>query len=152
MSEQRLTVKEYALMKRVTERTVRQWIRERKIDAEREGNRGHWRIRVSGYSVPRVERPSRRGVYFLACGEFVKIGKATDVCLRYSAIQIATPFEIVPLGWIPANDDAHMTAIERELHASFAEYRHRGEWFFYHESLRAFLSDHAEAWPASRAA
>jgi excisionase family DNA binding protein len=43
----RLTVKEYAQMQRVTDRTVRDWIRDGKIDAERTaGDKGHWRIKV----------------------------------------------------------------------------------------------------------
>jgi excisionase family DNA binding protein len=42
-----LTVKEYAQMKRVTDRTVREWIKRGKIDAERTaGDEGHWRIKV----------------------------------------------------------------------------------------------------------
>lgn len=42
-----LTVKEYALYRRVTERTVREWIRRSKVDAERTaGAKGNWRIKV----------------------------------------------------------------------------------------------------------
>ena len=42
-----LTVKEYAQMKRVTARTVREWIRDKKIDAERTaGDKGQWRIKI----------------------------------------------------------------------------------------------------------
>ena len=43
-----LTVKEYAELKRVTPRTVRDWIKDAKIDAERTaGDRGQWRIKIS---------------------------------------------------------------------------------------------------------
>lgn len=42
-----LTVKEYADLKRVTEETVRRWIRAGKIQAERTVEpEGHWRIRA----------------------------------------------------------------------------------------------------------
>ncbi len=42
-----LTVKEYAVYFRVTERTVRQWIKDRKVEAQRFGERGNWRIKVA---------------------------------------------------------------------------------------------------------
>lgn len=42
-----ITVKEYAQMKRVTARTVRDWIKAEKIDAERTaGDKGQWRIKI----------------------------------------------------------------------------------------------------------
>jgi excisionase family DNA binding protein len=43
-----ITVKEYATMRRVTERTVRDWIKDKKIPAERTaGDKGHWRIKIA---------------------------------------------------------------------------------------------------------
>jgi excisionase family DNA binding protein len=43
-----ITVKEYALYRRVTERTVRDWIKAGKLSAERTaGEHGHWRIKVA---------------------------------------------------------------------------------------------------------
>lgn len=41
-----LTVKEYAWLKRVNEETVRRWIREHRVEAERTIEPyGHWRIK-----------------------------------------------------------------------------------------------------------
>jgi excisionase family DNA binding protein len=41
-----LTVKEYADLKRVSEETVRRWLRAGKLEAERTiGEHGHWRIK-----------------------------------------------------------------------------------------------------------
>ena len=41
-----LTVKEYAELKRVSEETVRRWLRAGKLEAERTiGEHGHWRIK-----------------------------------------------------------------------------------------------------------
>lgn len=43
-----LTVKEYASLKRVHVETVKRWIREGRIDAERTIEpHGHWRIKVA---------------------------------------------------------------------------------------------------------
>lgn len=42
-----LTVKEYAILKRVNEETVRRWLRSGKLEADRTcGPLGHWRIRA----------------------------------------------------------------------------------------------------------
>ena len=44
--EEWLTVKEFAALKRVNEETVRRWIREKRIEAERTIEpHGHWRIK-----------------------------------------------------------------------------------------------------------
>lgn len=43
---ERITVKAYAAMKGVSQRTVRRWIRQRLVECERTGERGHWRIKV----------------------------------------------------------------------------------------------------------
>lgn len=41
------TVKQYALLRGVTERTVREWIRRHLLDADRNpGTKGQWRIKV----------------------------------------------------------------------------------------------------------
>lgn len=49
----RLSVKQFASMRGVSERTVRRWISERKIPVERTGDRGHWRVLVRRF-VPRT--------------------------------------------------------------------------------------------------
>lgn len=46
----RLSVKQFASMRQVSERTVRRWIAEKKIQVERTGDRGHWRVLVRRYS------------------------------------------------------------------------------------------------------
>jgi DNA-binding transcriptional regulator YdaS (Cro superfamily) len=63
-------------------------------------------------------------VYFVRCGDFVKIGfsKRPDGRLRY--LRTATPFDFVLVG-------AHAATVhdERHLHKIFKAHRHRGEWF-----------------------
>lgn len=50
--EEWLTVKEFAARKRVSEETVRRWLRAGKLIAERTiGEHGHWRIRREQQAV-----------------------------------------------------------------------------------------------------
>lgn len=46
----RMSVKQFAEMRQVSERTVRRWIAEGKIAVERTGERGHWRVLVRRYT------------------------------------------------------------------------------------------------------
>jgi excisionase family DNA binding protein len=43
---ERITVKAYAAMMAVSQRTVRRWIHEKRVECERIGPKGHWRIKV----------------------------------------------------------------------------------------------------------
>lgn len=63
-------------------------------------------------------------VYFLRCGDFVKIGYSTDPQRRLRYLQTATPFSFEILG-------AHVGTRqhEQQLHKIFAPLRHRHEWF-----------------------
>lgn len=80
--------------------------------------------------------PNRSGcrVYFIQCGEFVKIGTATDVAARLLSLQTANPLPLVLLaterGFVPR---------ERELHRQFAALRHANEWFRYEGELKAYI-------------
>lgn len=79
-------------------------------------------------------------VYFIQCGAHVKIGVATDLGLRLSAIQIGSPEAMRVLAVI---ENAGLEK-ERELHARFASLRVRGEWF----SVEGALADYLAALPA----
>ena len=46
----RMSVKQFAAMRQVSERTVRRWIAEGKIETERTGERGHHRVLVRRYT------------------------------------------------------------------------------------------------------
>lgn len=63
-------------------------------------------------------RPKRRG-YTL-----VKIGRSDTPDVRLRALQTANGHRLRLLGWIPATDRT-----EADLHAAFANFLVRGEWY-----------------------
>lgn len=68
------------------------------------------------------------GVYFIQCGDGgpIKIGIAKAVNERLADLQVANPYELRLLGYVPT-DDAE--ALEGRLHGQFYQLRIRGEWF-----------------------
>jgi hypothetical protein len=71
-------------------------------------------------------------VYFLRCGDFVKIGYSYDPRKRIEKIQVWSPHDCELMG-IAAGGPA----LEKTLHKDFAADRHRGEWFRLTERLQA---------------
>jgi hypothetical protein len=65
-------------------------------------------------------------VYFLRCGDFVKIGFSKFPNIRINHLRTATPYQVELLGKLEGTQ-AH----ERALHRYFADVRHtkRHEWF-----------------------
>ncbi len=78
-------------------------------------------------------RPARApvvaGVYFLGCGEFIKIGCASDVQCRVVEFALYNPNEVELLTYEAIYDKAARHARERELHRQFRSHRHRLEWY-----------------------
>lgn len=72
-------------------------------------------------------------LYFVDCGEFTKIGftaKGPDA--RMAGIATGNPFALHVWGTIPGDQN-----LEREMHALFSRYRHRGEWFRFDKDARS---------------
>lgn len=65
-------------------------------------------------------------VYFIQCGEYVKIGLSSNVESRLKALQSATPYPLKLLKKLPV---PNMARAEARLHRHFASVRHKGEWF-----------------------
>lgn len=89
-----------------------------------------------------------RGVYFIQCETFIKIGMAECVVDRLRGLKGSVPYVLTPLGFIPVADRAHLWRREHALHEAFAAYRAQGEWFADHTALRACIQEHAQPWPA----
>ena len=83
------------------------------------------------------------GVYFVRCEAFIKIGVSDDVRARFRALLSASPYELIPLGYIPGDPDG-VDELEERLHIRFALLRHRGEWFRAEPDLLEFIAEHAQ--------
>ncbi|WP_422383230.1 GIY-YIG nuclease family protein [Roseibium album] len=79
-------------------------------------------------------------LYFIKCGEFVKIGITSDIRKRLGEIKNGNPHDLELL---------HITAgkrnEERALHIRFSKFRHRDEWFRFEGELKAFIEDLTKA-------
>jgi hypothetical protein len=75
-------------------------------------------------------------VYFIEThdGAFVKIGYSATVPRRFDGIKLLLP-GLRLVGHLPGTYET-----ERWLHAKFAEYRDRGEWFRQAAEVRAFIA------------
>lgn len=72
-------------------------------------------------------------VYFLRCGDFVKIGYSAFPNIRINHLRTATPYQVELIGKL-AGTMAH----EKALHRYFADVRHsrRQEWFRLTDGIR----------------
>jgi excisionase family DNA binding protein len=93
-----------------------------------------WMRRRSGL-VLLSDAPTTSGVYAIACGQYVKIGKARNIKRRMATLQACNP-EPLKLLAVLSEDPADETM----FHQRFAAYRHSGEWFRVEGELAAFLS------------
>lgn len=63
-------------------------------------------------------------IYFIACGEFVKIGHSATPRRRPKDFATANPYDCTIIGIMPGG-----TLDEAKLHERFAHLEHRNEWF-----------------------
>lgn len=63
-------------------------------------------------------------VYFVMCGDAVKIGIASNLQERLKAIQTCQPYEVRLLVAVPGG-----RALERQYHDRYKRHSLRGEWF-----------------------
>ena len=75
-------------------------------------------------------------IYFIRCGEFVKIGFSDNPRSRIAAIQTSNPYPVDVLAIVPGNYE-----FEAELHQRFTHLRYKNEWFRDTESIRQVIDD-----------
>jgi hypothetical protein len=73
-------------------------------------------------------------VYFIRCGEFVKIGQSQSPSYRVAALRTGIPYDLELLKVVRAGDKT-----ERAIHAALHEYHHRFEWFRLEPDLSAAI-------------
>lgn len=67
-------------------------------------------------------------LYFIGCGEFVKVGLANDIDARIADLRVGNPYPLDLRAYrtIPATV---ARAVEKGVHTALAEHAHFGEWF-----------------------
>lgn len=78
--------------------------------------------------------PRESWVYFIRCGDSVKIGVAVDVRKRLSSLQTGNPAPLSLMASMPGDEKA-----ERKLHKQFSADRLSGEWFDLSPALREYI-------------
>lgn len=79
-------------------------------------------------------RPVRGYVYFIGCGDYIKIGFSTRPLDRLRSLQTSHPDTLEILGTIRGT-----RRLESRLHKRFADLRERGEWFQTSEDLWDYI-------------
>lgn len=159
-----VTLQEYAEEYSIDPRTVKKWGEAGIIEIVRvqlPGQRAILRVAhesprktpvdawVKAYAASQPEPsgepnlPAQCGVYFIQCGEYVKIGRAADLQQRYKGLSTGTPFPLSVLHFIPCNDLDTAVSLERQMHTRFHHLRHRGEWFRHTDELKRYLRENA---------
>ena len=77
-----------------------------------------------GEKARRLPGSIRSGIYFVECGDFIKIGFSKSIKTRIGAIATSTPYPVILLASKRGKKNT-----EADLHGRFAEARHKGEWF-----------------------
>ena len=75
-------------------------------------------------------------IYFITDGEYLKIGTTDNLKLRFKNIQSSNPKELR----IVATLNGDYTE-ETKLHHKFNNIRNRGEWFYYTEKLKNYITN-----------
>ena len=78
-------------------------------------------------------------IYFVKCGEHVKVGIATHVGKRISSLQTATAQPIELLAAVKGTPHD-----ERALHKRLSEHRVKGEWFKDCDAVRSAMAQFVE--------
>lgn len=101
--------------------------------ARERDERSHRQVRA-GLSI-------QSGLYFIRCGDFVKIGIAQNLGSRLSAIQVCNPYPVIMLASIIEPNGARRRALEQVWHAHWVGAHHRGEWFHATPVLLAAIAE-----------
>jgi Meiotically up-regulated gene 113 len=83
---------------------------------------------------PSLPATPRGFVYFIECGDYIKVGYTGSVRARLTNLAMANPY---PLKVLATMEGSKQT--ESSLHDRFADAFHRGEWFRKTPELLAFI-------------
>lgn len=97
------------------------------------------KLEIHRYGVLQFDTKPIRGVYFVRCDNFVKIGHAKDIRKRIADIAQMNPHRVWLLAYVPTECETESRYLEGTLHDRFRDDRYRLEWFHYTERIRAFV-------------
>lgn len=115
------------------------WVAEGRIPKPLPGTR-HWDRKAIDLYVARLNPYPRLStiylseVYFIECGDFIKIGFSSCTQERLANLQTSTPYDLNLIGAIAGDHE-----VEGNLHRMWWDHHHRGEWFRKTESLLAYI-------------
>lgn len=101
-----------------------------KLRAEHKQTPGTWPERPVIYPPKPIE------IYFLECGDWIKIGRSANANTRLTDLDNSIPYPTSFLG-------SFMDEPEREirLHEQFKHLRHKGEWFWKAPELLCLIDE-----------
>lgn len=76
------------------------------------------------------------GLYFIACEDLVKIGKAKDPLDRVRTLQIGCPMRLNVVAFFK-----HKGYMEADLHKRFRHLHVTGEWFRFTDEIQAVIEE-----------
>lgn len=107
------------------------------IKRELEGPVEHIIISKRAAAKPKTKiRNASSVVYFVECGEYLKIGLTNDLQGRMRGLQVGNPTKIKLVGWLSGG-----RMLEGGLHRRFAHLHCSGEWFRYDTDLRSYCKE-----------
>ena len=84
-------------------------------------------------------------LYFIRCGDFIKVGYASDIEAILRQFRRFNPVPVSVLGYVRGG-----ATLEREVHKLFGAFHVRGEWFDVAPELLAFAAEHSAPWTEPR--
>lgn len=75
-------------------------------------------------------------LYFIACGDAVKIGMSSDPTSRIETLAVGAPGQLYLIAMIP-----NMGHRENEFHKRFTHLHLRGEWFKYTNEIHELIKE-----------
>lgn len=81
-------------------------------------------------------------IYFVRCGDFIKIGWSASWYKRIQNLKVGNPYPVETLLVIGRPE-----IFEKTMHAEFASLHHRGEWFRDDPRIRDYIEERKhECW------
>jgi len=81
-------------------------------------------------------------VYFIRCGDYVKIGFSKNPSCRLGQFNTSSPYKCELISSYPGTDSN-----ERTLHGALDKYRIKGEWFLAHDYIIDIANNYVERMP-----